>query len=427
MATALYYAPGLDRSLTYDAAESVGFFVLADSPVEALTTQRSFNNHPLFSFLENLIVQVTGRSDEWILRLLPIGCAAAAVGLLVWAVARWLGPVPGVVAGLVLATNPMFTELSRDVRGYSLMILLAVGSTIVHLALMAHDSERARAGYVALSTAALLTHLFVAPVLLAHAVDAWRRGRLDRRVGAIWVATGALALVFYLRMIDDLIAAGEERGRIFRPDFPVDLVREMTGHEWPAVALLIGVGAVGMVRLSRDRFATVATGVFLSVSVVAWLLGPENLAPRFFLWSVPAVAVAVAVGAQDRARLALPATALACAISVAGHVPSYAESVNRYPDVAAIVERSTASGLDVCVTDLSVPPLLAYTTAFRPVTEPGRLAECEVVAITEPLLDRRFVDAADGFEHRLDLDARDPAVVFSRQPLPPPGGGRRPA
>jgi hypothetical protein len=416
--TAAAYAPGIHRTLGYDAAETVGRFVLAPTPGDALTGQKAFNNHPLFSFLEHVIVRAAGHSDEWLLRLLPIACAAASVGVLVWAVARALGPLPSLVAGLVTASNPMFVEIGRDVRGYSLMLLVTIVSTVLHLRALRAPTRELRVGYVVAGCIGLLTHLMTAPVLLAHALDVLRRRRSDRSWWLSWAIIAGSALLFYAPRIDDLVATSGSRGRIFRPWFPGQLARELLGHEPVTIVLLGAIVARGLLATRGRAPATTFASVFFGVAALGWMAAPENLAPRFFLWALPGVAVLAAKATSVRPHTAAVAVAAGCTISILGFAPQYARSVNRYSDVATIIDRESATGDDVCVTDLSVAPLLAYTRSFEVVTDPRDLQGCDVVAMAEPGLDSEFVGPARlEFRHRTDLIARDPAIVFSRRPL----------
>lgn len=424
IATALAYAPGSDRSLSYDAAETVGFWVLAPNPVDALRTQRSFNNHPLFSFLENLIVRAAGRSDEWILRILPISCAAIAVGVLLWAVHRRLGTLPAIAAGLVLATNPMYIEHGRSVRGYSMLVLAALLSTILYFDLLERETRTARVGYVVAASVGMFTLLFMAPVLLAHAVDLVRRRAVDRRWVWTWAAIGGLTLTFYAAMLDEMIGAGESRGRIFRAGFPLDLARELLGHEPITIVVLGCVLAFGLYVLRRSSATIAFSAAVLAVALVVWLVAPENLAPRFFVWVVPGLAVvaATAVVASTRQGLVFALVTVAAISSVVGVSTDYTTSRNAYPEVATVIDRAAASGANVCVSDLSVPPILAYTRSFEAVVELEDLSGCDVLAVVEPGLDEEYVEAAEElFPRRMWFPARDPAIVFSRTQLPESG------
>ncbi|MDQ3642368.1 MAG: glycosyltransferase family 39 protein, partial [Actinomycetota bacterium] len=164
MVTFLGYLPGSGRSLDFDSAQTVGMFVKTGPPWSAFRLQAAFNNHPLFSFLEQLVRVVTGRTDAAAMRVLPVLCGALAVGVLTWFAARRHGLLAGLAAGALLATNPTFLSLSRAARGYSLLVLCAIVATI----LVADDRpDRSRwsdLAYVAVAGMGLATHLYMFPV-----------------------------------------------------------------------------------------------------------------------------------------------------------------------------------------------------------------------------------------------------------------------
>lgn len=142
MATFVAYLPGLGRSLDFDSAETLGLFIRPGPPWSVFHRQAVFNNHPMFSFLEQVVRVVTGRTDAATMRLLPIAFGALAVGVLTWYASRRHGLVAGLLAGTVLACNPAFVALSRSVRGYSLLTLCAIVSTVI----VAEDRPDRRAG-----------------------------------------------------------------------------------------------------------------------------------------------------------------------------------------------------------------------------------------------------------------------------------------
>src|SRR5205807_1447450 len=57
------YLPGLGRSLDFDSAETVGGFIRHGPPWAVFHEQAVFNNHPLFSFIEQLVRVLAGRTD----------------------------------------------------------------------------------------------------------------------------------------------------------------------------------------------------------------------------------------------------------------------------------------------------------------------------------------------------------------------------
>src|SRR5260370_7288066 len=62
--------------------------------------------------------------------MVPALAAGGTVGVSTAVLAKRFGLVAGACAGIFIATNPLFVESSRDVRGYSLAALLAVLATI---------------------------------------------------------------------------------------------------------------------------------------------------------------------------------------------------------------------------------------------------------------------------------------------------------
>ena len=169
VATFVAYLPGLGRSLDFDSAQTVGRFIRPGPPWHAFQDQAVFNNHPMFSFLEQVVRVVTGRTDAATMRVLPILCGALAVAVLTWFAARRHGLAAGLAAGALLACNPTFISLSRAVRGYSLLTLCALVATIVVVEDRRTRSNRWGALYVVAAGVGLATHLYMVPVLGAHA------------------------------------------------------------------------------------------------------------------------------------------------------------------------------------------------------------------------------------------------------------------
>lgn len=428
------YLPGLGRSLDFDSAETVGLFVRPGPPWAAFREQAVFNNHPLFSFLEQLVRLTTGRADAGTMRLLPIACGALAVGVVAWFAARRHALLAGVVAGAVLASNPTFVGLSRAVRGYSLLTLCAVVATIA----VAEDREPGpRSGllgavYVLAAGAGLATHLYMVPVIAAHVgVVVARRelGRWRTRFGAV-LLLGAAA---YAGMAAAMVHASAEHARVFQPDFPWRVARMATATDWGALALapLVAAGAWLVLRGSPAvRGATVA---LLGMLVFLWAgMQSSALEPRFFVWLVPGVAYLVAV-AVGRWPAATALAAVAVVLAVRTVVPGYTADPTSYRLAAALVRQADAAGARSCVVDVGVPPMLAYldeTRDFTAVTRPDQLDGCDVVVVASwwptqagwYAADRAVIAAAEQrYDHRLVLPTGDPALVLSDRPLPTVG------
>ena len=438
--TFVAYLPGLGRSLDFDSAAMVGRFVRPGPPWAVFREQAVFNNHPMFSFLEQLVRVVTGRSDAAAMRVLPILFGALAVGLLTWFVVRRHGVAAGLAAGAVLACNPTFVNLSRAVRGYSLLTLCAIVATIV----VVEDHRRAGAAgtqkrrwfgplYVGAAAIGVATHLYMVPVLAAHLGAVLARGEFDERWRRRFLWVGALAGCAYVGMADVMLHATSSHARVFKGDMPWRVMTMATGGDWASVALapLVVVGAVVVLRGSR---ATRGAALGLALVLVGLWAGLQSAAleDRFFVWLVPGVAYLVGVAVSR-----IPAGAVVAAGSAVlalGSVTSgYTQDLTGYRAAAAVVRSVDAAGGRVCVVgSTGVPPMLAYldpSRDFTPVTEPSGLDGCDVVVVaawwptSAPWFsqDRAVIDAAETrFAYRTVLPASDPTLVLSNRPLPHP-------
>ena len=437
--TFLAYLPGIGRSLDFDSAVTVGRFVRPGPPWAVFREQAVFNNHPMFSFLEQLVRVVTGRSDAATLRLLPILFGALAVAVLTWFVVGRHGLVAGLAAGAVLACNPTFVQLSRAVRGYSLLTLCAIVATII-VAEDRPDNEPATPAtrrrwsgplYVVFAGVGLATHLYMVPVIAAHIGALLARGGLDDRWRRRFLWTGALASCAYAGMADVMFHATSSHSRVFHADMPWRVATMATGGGWVSLALapLVLVGAVAVLRGGRGaRGAALSLGMVL---LVPWaLLQSSALEDRFFVWLVPGVAylVGVAVGRIRAGALLVAGSAI---VAVTMVVPRYTADPTGYRAAAAVLRSVDAAGERGCVVgSTGVPPMLAYLDQprdFTVVTDPSGLDGCDVlvVAVWWPTTaywysqDRRVIDAAEGrFAYRLVIGPGDPALVLSNRPLP---------
>src|SRR5437868_1691041 len=172
-ATFALYMIGSNRSFGYDAAATFANFVATPSIWDSFAvrsviptipvTQVATNDHVLVSLLSHLIYSMTGSRNEVLYRITPALAAGATVGLSTSVLARRFGLVAGVCAGLYIATDPLFVDNSRDLRGYSLAALGSVAGTV----LLAGPRTRWRlVGYAVVMGLALAAHLFAAVLLL---------------------------------------------------------------------------------------------------------------------------------------------------------------------------------------------------------------------------------------------------------------------
>ncbi len=359
-----WYLMGSGRSYVYDESVTIGFFVDAGW-LEPFTSQRVANNHPLFSFLSQLVWRAGGTTETW-MRLLPAAFAAASVTTIAWWGTKRYGVRSGLIAALVLGANPLFVHYARLARGYSLLLLCALASSILLQRLVEDSGEAGRRSrelaYVTFAAAGLATHLYMLLVLAAHLGLVLARSQWSLRWVIRWVAVGALAALAYVGSLP------ERRPGEFRPRFPLETTFEVLGG---TVISAIVFGAILAAAARAHRADLLSALLPAGLFVVIWtVLTPFDLYPRFFVIAVPAVAFAAA-WAVGRA----PAAALPVLVAAAVSLP-----VGTPADSGI---RSTASVLTDVVSDGGVACAVgseALTAYLRDIPEFTPELDCDVIA-----------------------------------------------
>lgn len=410
------YMIAAGRSYDYDSSETVGAFVATRSLLDPLRRQIFFNNHPLFSLLEHVVYSAGGTS-ETALRVLPAACGAGAVAVLT----GWLGRrslLAGVSAGLLLAAEPLFAAESRAVRGYSLLVLCAVVSSLLLVRLLERPSGRAvEIGYVVSLAAALATHLYALFVLAGHVGAVAGSGRLGRRWLLRWVAALALGGSVYIGLARTMLAASRgERGH-FDADFPARAAHALLGVQPVAVVLFAALGLIGLVVLRR-RGAVAATAVVLAGLLVDWaVIAPLDLWPRYLLWVVPAFAGLAGVAVARWRPIAVLAVA---AIVLMGRLDAQRWLLPMLPSrpVAALVAELRTRDERVCALPFTRGALMAYVPAPPEVTRLSQLHECDALVSIATRQRGILAEARSSFPFSARWSAQTPMLVLSRTPLP---------
>jgi hypothetical protein len=408
------YLLGAGRNYDYDSSQTVGTFIATRSLLDPFRRQTVFNNPPLLSFLDHLVYSA-GWHGAAALRVLPILFGAFAVALVAaWATRCW-GVLAGLCAAALLATNPLFAFSARAVRGYSLVTLSAVASTMLLARLLRGEDRSASIGYVVAAAAGIATHLYAVFPLAAQAAALIARGAFNRRWAVRFVFALVLGALAYIRIGVGMIEAAQRQAHHFRPDFPLTLARTILGGTTVPIAasgVLLMLGLAALRR--RETIATVFT--LAAATAAVWLfLQPIDLYPRFLVWLV--AAVALAAGAAVGRRPA--AAALACAALV-GLVVVDAQhwTQNPLPDrqAAQLIAEARARGERPCVLPWVRGSLLAYTSAPHEVTRVRNLARCDFVVgiLADPRALRHT--ARRELPHDWILTATTPYLVFSRLP-----------
>jgi hypothetical protein len=432
IATTAAYLIGSGRSFGYDAAATFGNFVATPNLIDAFAVHSAMptmplksiasNDHVFLSLISHVIYSLTGSRSEVVYRLVPALAAGGTVGVSAAALARRFGLLAGASAGLFIATNPMFVENSRDLRGYSLAALLALLSTLVLLNSLSLKGRGlgsgARVAYALLLGLAIATHVFVIVVLAVHVVwVAIRRSMADvKRLAPVWTAAlgvgvAANANIEFMEFVQHGFPPG-----MFNPSFPLYLVLFLVGAPvLLPLGLWLSTAGLGLWAVRREPRVWAAVGVLAAVVAILWLvLQPAYLYPRFFIFLIPGVAYLMAP-AIKRWWVLAPVVVAGAIFAIAAQVPGYTEDPLALPQAANAVELSRAGGGSPCVIHSDESVLAAYTTVFTVVTTADQLKGCTEVVIVSWNVDPPLRDlAAQEFPRLTVLPAYYHAVVLRR-------------
>ncbi|TME20739.1 MAG: hypothetical protein E6I67_09515 [Chloroflexi bacterium] len=423
--TAAVYMIGSRRSFGYDAAASFANFIATPSIWDAFAvrsviptiplTQVATNDHVLLSLLSHLMYSGTGIRSEALYRLIPALAAGATVGVSTGALVRRFGMLAGVCAGLYIATDPLFVDNGRDLRGYS---LAALGSVLATLILNGKWTRGRLVAYSLIMGLAIAAQLFAGVVLLCHI--AWIATRRSRGqvlqlapawIGALLLGAAANANIQFIEFTQHGLPAP-----MFYPTFPSDLVFFLLGAPvLLPIGLWLSSAGLGLWLQRKQPWFWAASAVLAAVVLVLWLvLRPAFLYPRFFIFLVPACAYLMAA-AIARWWVLAPVVVLGAVAAVVSQAAGYTEDPLALPQAAAAVARIHESGQRVCVIHSDEQVLSAYTTDFTVVTRPEQLHDCDAVVVVSWGVDLGLRDeAAREFPRLTTLQAYYPAVVLER-------------
>jgi hypothetical protein len=426
IATTAAYLVGSSRSFGYDAAATFGNFVATPNLIDAFAVHSAMpsmplksiasNDHVFLSLISHVIYSLTGSRSEVVYRLVPALAAGGTVAVSAAVLARRFGLLAGACAGVFIATNPLFVENSRDLRGYSLAALLALVATLI---LAAGTWSRKRLiWYAVLLGLAIATHVFVIVVLAVHVVwIALRRSRADiKRLAPAWIAAFAIGVAANANIeIMEFVQHGFPPS-LFNPAFPLYLVLFLMGA--PAVlplGLWLSTAGLGLWAARREPWVWAAVAVVALVVAILWLvLQPAYLYPRFFIFLIPGVAYLVAA-AIKRWWVLAPVVVAGAIVAIVAQAPGYTEDPLALPQAANAVELARARGGNPCVIHSDESILAAYTTAFTVVTTADQLSGCSEVVIVSWNVDPTLRDlAAQEFPRLTVLPAYYHAVVLGR-------------
>lgn len=417
---------GSGRVFGYDSAVTFANFIATPNLLDAFAihsqqptiplAQIAGNDHVLVSLVSHVIYSLTGTRSEVVYRLLPALAAGATVGVAAAVLIARFGMAAGVSAALYVATNPMFVENSRDLRGYSLATLCGLFATVLFFG---RWTRWRLVLYGVLLGLAIAAHIFAGLVLVAHVL--WvvaRRSWGDlATLAPAWALAAIIALAAngYILWID--VTQHGFLPRQFTDGFPSDLLFYLLGaRSLLAIGLWLSTAGLGLWALRRERLMWVAAALVVATAGVLWLVvEPYYLYPRFFIFVIPGVAYLIA-GAVKRWKVLAPVVMLGAVAAAVSSAPGYTDDPLALRQAAAAVQQGDAEGKRVCLVHSDEQVLGAYqSTGFTVVTDASQLASCdEVVVVSWAILIPIRDQAAAEFATRKLLAADYPTVVLSR-------------
>ena len=426
IATAVAYLIGSGRVFGYDSAVTFANFIATPNLLDAFAihsqqatiplAQIAGNDHVLVSLLSHLIYSLTGTRSEIVYRLLPALAAGGTVGVATAVLAKRFGLAAGVSAGLYVATNPMFVENSRDLRGYSVAALSGLLATVLFF------GPRTRwrlAAYGVLLGLAIAAHAYAGLVLLAHVL--WvlvRRSRPEfMQLLPAWVLASVIAIGAngYILWVD--VTQHGFLPKLWDPGFPSDLLFYLLGaRSLLAIGLWLSTFGLGLWALRRERLVWATALLVVAVAALLWLvIQPFYLYPRFFIVVIPGVAYVLAA-AIKRWKVLAPVVVLGAVAAAVTQVPDYTADPLALRQAAAAVQQGDAAGKHVCLIHSDEQVLGAYQAGgFTVVDHDSQLAACDEVVVVSWAIDIPVRDqAANEFPTRTLLPAVYPTVVLGR-------------
>jgi predicted membrane-bound mannosyltransferase len=419
--TAVFYALGSGRAYDYDSSETVGSFIATRSLLDPFRRQLQFKNHPFFSFVDHLVYSAGGHSPS-ALRAAPIVFGALTVGIVAyWASRRW-GLTAGVAAAAVLAANPMFAELSRSVRGYSLLALCAVVSTLLLGRLLDEPRRGLTIIYELVVAVAVATHLYALLLVVGHVAIVVARRKFDAEWAAVWFSALLFGLSAYAAIASRMLGSASNEHGLFQPGFPAAAARALLGSSALAVALLAALLLYAAVRKVPRELLLGSATVALALAAV-WLSSPQDLYPRFLVWLVPGIALLVA-SATRRSRAALLLACVAVAATV--HLDSRYWTTDPVPSLRAAqtVDAARSDNDRPCVLPNIRGALMGYTRSPAEISNPAQFRSCGIVLGTAFDAHSVRVAARAAFPYHWRLPAETPYIIYSREPQKPSANKR---
>ena len=170
-------------------------------------------------------------------------------------------------------------------------------------------------------------------------------------------------------MLAASLAAILTGGSGFAVGSPVQVATGLLGGYRLVAAALLLPAAAGLVLVMREHvWARYAAALAAAAVVLVWLAAPAYLAPRFFIWLLPAVAFGVAVAVTRWRVLAIVVLAIVAAeVYKTAHDYTAPEVANL--QAAQIARHVESAGGTACAFEPSARAIQVYDPAIKVVAQ----------------------------------------------------------
>lgn len=292
------------------------------------------DNTPYLYYLSGHLLWRLGAGESALaLRYVSVLIGTLTVALSLRLGRAWIGPLGGIVAGLMVAVSPLLWEYSQEVRAYVAVPLLALALVAAADAILRYERgervpPRAWGLAFAAQVAALYTHNLSVPLIVwlnAALGLAWL-ARRDWRKMATWAGLETALIVAYLPWLFTQSPSGTPLNTPPQPGLA--LIRDIwAAYFLPVPAQLEAGLARAEVALPLLGLALLALGGAAAVALLGWRQPWSALARRGWLLLTHAVLVpAFSIALMLAARIdfhpryliaALPGTLLLAALPLA--------------------------------------------------------------------------------------------------------------
>ncbi|HZV02782.1 MAG TPA: glycosyltransferase family 39 protein [Planctomycetota bacterium] len=309
LALALRFAAARDMSYWDDDVGTIGQAHRIDSLHELLRPTNDW--HPPLSFLFTKawlkIGSLSGKPGEELAIRAPFFACGALSVVLAWLVARRMLGRGALLVALGVAVSPLLVWSDRDIRGYALLVPLALGATLSWL--RAQETKRALdwAGFAVLGSLACWDHYNAIPFVGALLLLSFIEGkRLEVALSSGAVATlylpWAPALVEHLRTIpfgrhEQSVQLAIPPVMLTAPAYTLfGLVLGYTIFPWNlAIVLPVALAAGALVVGGATHRRAVVLGLILPLVLAAFT--PFRM-PRYHVASVPFLLILLVHGSS---------------------------------------------------------------------------------------------------------------------------------